>query len=114
MSDRTRCAIKDSLLYLYYGEAKMPQAVCIREHDFPGKSAYFRVDSGRPVQAGTDGCGKSPALILGILGAKAVRLRWVKWPYEHNRDAELSLDGLKTAHALVRHVLTHKKRLSFD
>lgn len=114
MDDKRKCTIKNNNLFISYGDGTTPLHVCIRYHDFPGKTGAIRLDSNAPIATGKEGCVPGNAIASSLWKAKQIRLRGVHWPYNSNRDADVNPRGLYGAHLIVVHMQKHMNSLSFD
>ena len=91
MSDRLECAvIYDSSVKLSGASLNQLTTLCLTEHDFPGRSAAIRIDGGKQIDLGEDGCASSQALVKKFLSANAVAISYVEWPYDSRKNYNLT------------------------
>jgi hypothetical protein len=114
MADRRKCSIKNRALFISFGFGSSPLGLCIREHDFPGRTGLIRIDDAAPIPTDRSGCVEGAAIVNRAAAAQRIRFRFVHWPYDHNRNGEVSARGLKAAILLVGHMRSKLGSLSFD
>jgi hypothetical protein len=113
ISDKRKCSVNGRELVVLYGQNAVPQAVCASSHDFPGRHAVIRIDSLTPTTTPTDGCIRSKDFIAELQRGKTVVVRFVKWPYDENRDSEETLAGLDDAMQLAQFLQTNLDQIKF-
>jgi hypothetical protein len=114
MTDRRKCSIKNRALFITFGFGAAPLGICIREHDYPGRTGLIRIDDAQPVPTDRDGCVEGAAIVNRAVAARRIRFRYVHWPYDNNRNGEASARGLRSAVLLVGHMRSKLGSLSFD
>lgn len=99
MIDKRKCAIfsGNGAPAFIYDVDRTPRFVCIRGHDFPGKTGMIRVDKHPAVATDPQGCVEATQIMPQILAGKVVLARWYQFPYDVSVDTETSLIGLPIA-----------------
>jgi hypothetical protein len=94
ISDAETCSLRaskgfsttiiDSVLLISLTKNLNTTRMCISKHDFPGVTAFIRVDDRVPVETDTSGCvgAKAAGALQGqIREARAITIRRTEWPY---------------------------------
>jgi hypothetical protein len=90
MSDRSECTVSyNDSIRLYGASLDKLTTLCLSNHDFPGRRAAIRIDGGRQIDLGEDGCASSRSLVKKLLNANAVAISYVEWPYDSRKDYNL-------------------------
>ncbi len=90
MSDRLDCTVNyDHTIRLSGASLNKLTTLCLIDHDFPGRSAAIRIDGGKQIDLGEDGCANSQALVKKLLNANSVAISYVEWPYDSRKNYNL-------------------------
>lgn len=90
MTDRMTCNLSyQDDVRLSGASATRLSTLCLRNHDFPGRTASIRIDEGPVVNLGEDGCINSRDLTRQFLGADSVSISFVAWPYDNRINTVL-------------------------
>jgi hypothetical protein len=74
--------------------SKAAQKICVVGHDFPGRTAMFRVDSNQAITTNTSGCALLTKQIdRQLRGGKVAKVQGVEWPDGADKIAVVNLDG---------------------
>jgi hypothetical protein len=115
MTDLRNCKIysdRKEIAVLYSASAD-PAHVCIRGHNFPGRTGAIRIDGGKPIITSKEG-GVPGDVARRLAQAKQVAVRYVEWPYDYGKDASPTMTGLKETMDLVAFVYSHVDDLPFQ
>lgn len=80
-----------------------PTKICLPGHDYPGRTAFLRVDGNKAIETGEDGC-VGGGYIAKMLKGKVLVSRIVVWPYDKFDDDKTDLSILKDALELVKYI----------
>jgi hypothetical protein len=90
--------MKEPVFLISLTQDLTPTRMCLSKHDFPGVTAFIRVDDRAPVETDTSGCvgAKAAGALQGqIRGARTITIRRTEWPYRapttHTYRVEQSL-----------------------
>jgi len=114
MTDAQNCTVSGTetgLMVILAGSSE-PSSVCAIHHDFPGRTAAFRIDKDKPVQTNADGCVPGP-FVNSLVKGRDVTVRSVKWPYDYPRDETGSLRGFSSAIELAKFIFSKIDTLTF-
>ncbi|MBY5774213.1 hypothetical protein HFN63_29635 [Rhizobium leguminosarum] len=105
INDDKNCATFDAYerVLVGFGTTDRPTEICLPGHNFPGRTAYLRVDKHKSVETGEDGCVGGDYIAQMLKGRRLVS-RIVVWPDESFDDDWTDLSVLKDALELARYV----------
>ncbi|MCS4089551.1 hypothetical protein [Rhizobium sp. BK176] len=105
INDDKNCGTHDVFerVVVSFGTTDRPTEICLPGHDFPGRTAFLRVDKNKAVETREDGC-FGGGLIAQMLKGKKLVSRIVVWPYDRFDDDTTDLLVLKDALELVKYV----------
>lgn len=66
--------------------------------DYKNKESAIKVDENKTFYGIEGGFSNNSTIINQLLQGKTAYIRYVKWPYNYNIDAEIDLTGLKAAY----------------
>lgn len=90
------CEIRNDRLYVVILDGK--KLVWIVGADYPNKQSAIKIDNNKTI-FGTEGKFLNNSIIINqLLNGKTANIRYVKWPYLYNVDAEIDLKGFRSAY----------------
>lgn len=113
MNDKRKCLIRYAIVNeggpeVIYGHSASPQWVCIQDHDFPGRTGMIRIDKNAPIRTDEEGCVPASKILPKMKSGTTIYTRYVKWPYDYDRDSEYPLAGFSQALKVVEDIRNGK------
>ncbi|ANM04657.1 hypothetical protein AMC78_CH02570 [Rhizobium phaseoli] len=107
INDNKNCGTYDVFERVVVGfdATDRPTEICLPGHDFPGRTAFLRVDKNKAIETDEDGC-VGGGYIAQMIKGKQLVSRIVVWPYDKFDDDKTDLLVLKDALDLVKYVRT--------
>ncbi|MGO8003132.1 hypothetical protein [Rhizobium ruizarguesonis] len=105
INDNKNCETHDAFerVMVVFGTTERPTEICLPGHNFPGRTAFLRVDKNKAIETGEDGC-VGGGFIAQMLKGKQLVSRIVVWPYDEFDDDKTDLSVLRDALDLARYV----------
>lgn len=99
VDDKINCDIREpqGSITVIYRNSQNPLAVCVSQHDFPGRRGAIRIDHNKSFITDEEGCVPAKAIIGQLKNGKTVLARRYEWPYDYGQDTTSTLEGMKEA-----------------
>ena len=106
MTDQLLCGLNNGSggILVYYANQAEPIAVCIVDHDFPGKAGMLRVDSHEAQKTSNLGCVAAANIVDQLITGKNLLTRRYEFPNKTLIDRKTSLWGFAKALEIVERI----------